>query len=81
MNKMKKALASMGVAVSLACGGSFVAAPAANAYTDGAMSYWQYNCQWDTRTLWTWRDYNWWEETFQFRHDGWVIATVQYYPC
>lgn len=77
---MKKALVSFATAVVLCTGGLFVMAPAANAYTD-KLSMWQYNCQWDTRSLYVWRDYDWWEETFQIKHDGWVYVTSQYYPC
>ncbi len=77
---MKKMFVSLGMAVVLCTGGLFVTAPAANAYSD-TFGYWQYNCQYDTRSWMVWRDYNWWEETFEWKRDGWVRIATQYYPC
>jgi hypothetical protein len=80
MNKFKKALASVGLALALTSGAALAGAPAANAYSDSS-GHWEYQCYWDTRTWVVWRDYNWWEETFQWKRDGWTVAGYYNYVC
>jgi hypothetical protein len=80
MNKIKKAVASVGLALALASGAAAAGAPAANAYSDSS-GYWSYDCAWKQRSYWVYRNYDWWEETFQWKRDGWVRTTVQYYNC
>lgn len=90
MNKIKKALASLGIAGTLAAG--FTAAPVVsadlgigNVSSAEAASY--YNCYiryvnkypltpWWERVCYV--DYNWWEETWQNKHDGWYVVKTSY---
>lgn len=82
MNKFKKAIASIAVAATIATGGVAVSAPAANAYSDSYYGYWQDVCKWQYRNWMVWRDYNWAEEVFQFKRDGWVRQYTQWdYKC
>lgn len=80
----KKTIKTKAVGVLLALGimtGMGVAtAPVAQAYTDH-YHYWQYNCPWPSRYLYAYRDYNWWEETFQWKRDGWVIVRTESWNC
>lgn len=80
MNKFKKWVTSVALSLALITGGSIVAAPAAQAYTTSG-GYWVYSCNWGTRTWYTYYDYDWWEETFQWKHDGWYASYTQYYKC
>lgn len=85
MNKVKKLFVSLGLAFTLALTGGVVADVAtshntskaqAYSYTQGPVKY-----QWDWYQdryngryycgVWAYIDYDWWEETFQGKRDGW----------
>lgn len=80
MNKFKKAIASVGLALAISGGAAVAGAPAAHAYSDSS-GHWEYVCAWEYRKWVVWRDYNWWEETFQWKRDGWTVAYTQPYKC
>lgn len=75
---MKKAVVSWGLAIALALtlavGGSTVAAQPAEAYS-GSYDYYTY--AWCEIWYYKWKDYNWWEETFQWKRDGYVRVAVE----
>lgn len=83
MNKLKKTLASIGLVAALVLGGGVAqvatAAPA-QAYTD---THWKFvaNCMPYPSAWLRWRDYNWWEETFQGKRDGYVFYSYVYRYC
>jgi hypothetical protein len=82
MNKIKKALAGVAVAAAIVTGGAVAdvatshntSAAEAYTYTQGPEKW-----QWDRIYsggryycgVWAYVDYNWWEETFQGKRDGW----------
>jgi hypothetical protein len=70
MNKLKRAVAGGLLAVSLVAGG----AVAAQAVTYGSPQKWQTGGTYCPVMMWA--DYNWWEEVFQGKRDGWQL---QYY--
>lgn len=75
---MKKFFVSFGVAIALMFGGALAAAPAAHAYPP---DYYKVNCYWDTITWYTWKDYNWWQEFWEFKKDGYVVKYIAFYRC
>lgn len=72
MNKIKRAIVSVGLALSILGGGALIAAPSANAYsyTQGPEK-WQFDRSGSYCGVWAYIDYNWWEEVFQGQRDGW----------
>jgi hypothetical protein len=72
MNKVTKALSSVGLALGLALGGGLGAAQAAEAATYRSGIAWMGGQCWAV----TYVDYNWWEETFQGKRD----QTIYLYP-
>lgn len=78
MKKLKKTIASVVVGTALTAG-IVVGAPVANAapaqaYTD---YYGYYECSWGYIWHYNWRDYNWFEEYFQGRRDGYVLVSQE----
>lgn len=79
MNKLKKALASAGIALALAVTGGTVADVATSHNTSKAQAYsytqgpekWQWDRSGIYCGVWAYVDYNWWEEVFQGKRDGW----------
>lgn len=70
MNKIKRAVASATLALGLVAGG----AVAANAVTYSSPQKWQTGGTYCPVMMYA--DYNWWEEVFQGKRDGWEL---QYY--
>ncbi|UGL61955.1 membrane protein [Arthrobacter phage EastWest] len=89
MRKIKKAVATLALAATLAVTGGTVAqiATAENSkaeaytYTQGPVK-WQTDRYWNgTRYMcgvWAYIDYNWWEEVFQGKRDGWTRLYYAY---
>lgn len=82
---IKKAWTAVLVAVATLFGTLAFAAPAM-AYTDYYSHYelspcYHYGSGPGSRyiTYWYWRDYDWWEETFQGKRDGYVNTGGQWY--
>lgn len=81
MNRIKKTMATLALAATLAVGGGAVAQTAtatpahAYTYTQGPEK-WQWDRYWNGSRymcgVWAYIDYNWWEETFQGKRDGWT---------
>lgn len=74
LGKIKKFAASVAMAASLAVGGSLIAAPASQAVTYGSPQKWQTGGTYCPVMMYA--DYNWWEEVFLGKRDGWQL---QYY--
>ena len=78
MNKLKKAFVTMGVAAALAVGGSagsaVVSAQPAQAYS-GPYAY--YQIVWGCVHYYAWVDYNWWQEYFEGKRDGYKLVAVE----
>lgn len=74
MNKLKKSIASVGVTAGLVMGGALIAAPGAQAVTYGSPQKWQTGGTYCPVMMYA--DYNWWEEVFLGKRDGWEL---QYY--
>ena len=84
MNKVKKAMATLGLAATLAVSGGVVADVATSHNTSKAEAYtytqgpekWQWDRYWNgTRYMcgvWAYIDYNWWEEVVEGKRDGWT---------
>jgi len=72
MNKIKRAIASLGITVAMLGGGALIAAPSANAetWTQGPVK-WQWDRVGSYCGVWAYNDYNWYEEVFLGKHDGW----------
>jgi hypothetical protein len=82
MNKIKKAVATLALAATLAVTGG-TAAQVVTAENNKAQAYsytqgpekWQWDYFWSGGRkycgVWAYVDYNWWEETFQAKRDGW----------
>lgn len=82
MKKLKKIMLVLGLASALALGGQVATADnhKAQAYTDGGW-YFHYNCMPYPSGAFQWRDYNWWEETFLGKRDGYVWKYNFYNYC
>lgn len=80
MQRFKKAVAAIGVTLALTMGGAGLAAPA-QANSIGHPDYYKINCTWDQKVYYTWKDYSWWDEFWNFKRDGYVVYYVAYYPC
>lgn len=86
MNKLKKAFASIALVAALVLGGGVAqvstAAPAqAYTYTQGPVKYqwdWYWNGSRYMCGVWAYIDFNWYEETFQGRRDGWYRLYYAY---
>lgn len=72
--KFKKGIATVGMALGLAVGGSLIAAPASQAVTYG--SPYKVQIGGTYCPVFMYANYNWWEETFLGKRDG---AQFQYY--
>lgn len=72
MKRIKTAITAIGVAVAMMLGTALIAAPSANAYsyTQGPVK-WQFDRSGIYCGVWAYVDYDWWEETFQGKRDGW----------
>jgi hypothetical protein len=85
VNKLKKAVLSLGVAAAIIGGGAVADVATshntsqAQAYTDGAWKF-VYNCMPYPSGAFQWRDYNWWEEMWGAR-DGYVWKYNFYRYC
>lgn len=80
MKRIKRILVSIGLVFGITFGGLVISAPAAQAFQDCCVRY-EYNCPWQTRYTLVYRDYNWWEEVFQWKVDGWVIIKTDHFIC
>lgn len=74
MGKIKKLLISLGLVIGFTLTGAGVAN--AVTWTQGPVK-WQADYRWDPYAgkyycgVWAYNDYDWWEETFQGKRDGW----------
>jgi hypothetical protein len=68
LNKLKRGLASFGIAGALIIGGGTAAH--AETWTQGPQK-WQHDRVGSYCGVWAYNDYNWWEEVFQGKRDGW----------
>jgi hypothetical protein len=76
MNRIIKAISTVGVAIILSAGVSSPAHAIAVGYPDRYII----NCTTDTKSYQTYRNYNWFEEVFLGKRDGYVTYyTVRYY--
>lgn len=86
MNKLKKLIASVGVAAAIVVGGGVAdVATSHNTSQAEAVTYthWHFvaNCMPYPSAWLRWADYNWWEETFQGKRDGYVFSHYVYRYC
>lgn len=80
MNKFKKAVAAIGATVALTIGGAAFSMPA-HAIAIGYPDKYVINCTTDTKTYLTYRDYNWFEEVFLGKRDGYQAYLTVRYVC
>jgi hypothetical protein len=80
MDKIKKAASVIGATIALTIGGAAISMPA-NAIAVGHPDIYKINCVSDTKTYYTWRDYNWFEEVFLGKRDGYVSYYWVTYRC
>lgn len=74
MNKIKRAISAVGLSVGMIAGTALIAAPSANAVTYSSPEKWQTGGTYCPVMMYA--DYNWWEEVFLGKRDGWEL---QYY--
>lgn len=79
MNKIKQAASAIGATIALTIGGAAFSMPA-HAIAVGYPDKYVVNCTTDTKTYYTYKNYNWFEEVFLGKRDGYVAyLTVKYY--